>query len=174
MAASRRPAAAIVVVVVLAALVGGWWWRHTANERHINGLLDMAYEYAGLPDGPPHKFNYFRNDFGEGGCPVSDGQNWTGHRAANSRIDNDVDWQAGAERAAVRFEQEGWNVRRYIDSTVVAGTPEIVAWKDVDHIRMSFAGNYVDLSAVSGPCNRNRPPEPPKGARVVEVDHFDR
>ena len=168
-----RTRAIFGLLIVLALAVPAYaWWRTGANERRVEALIEMTYEYSGFEvDADLHYLHYGRRNLGSKYCKEQgrDGD-WYGFKSASQR-DPDVDWLAGAEVAAQRFEDEGWYVERWVAGSESAPHRSVLASKGFDEVSADYFDGAITFGAAAGPC---------KGSGITttsgvgrQVEHFD-
>jgi len=147
-----RTRAIIGLLVVLALAVPAYaWWRAGANERRVDALIERTYEYSGFEGGPDlHFLHYARRNNGSQNCEGRGGD-WYGFKAAR-RSDPTIDWLAGAEVAAQRFEDEGWYVERWVSGSESATRRSVLASKGTEEVAASYFDGAISFGAAAGPC----------------------
>jgi hypothetical protein len=167
---ARRPSRRVVVFAVLiSAIVGGWWW-YGGNQRHLDDLMDTAYIYSGFPGDPDLHHLHYDRDVNLGDWCPDPNRDWIGGKAASR--DDPVLGPQGAEPAAVRFEDEGWEVARRINLRVAGKTRKVYASRGNDKVFIAYFDGEISISASSGPCNAE-PTRFSDDDETVPVDNFD-
>ena len=142
----------IGIGVVLVLLGGTWFFRSQGNERHLDDLLEMGYEFSGFDDEQPKKLAYTRRTSVGDDC--GQGDDWYGAKAAG-KSDPDNDYVAAAEPTARRFQAEGWETNRWIAGNDTSSSQflQLEVTKSDDMILISyFRDGGISLTARSGPC----------------------
>lgn len=170
---SKRPLI-VVGVLVVAAIAGVLAWNRTqtSNERHVDELIARAYEFADIE--PGENLLYSRQDYP--GCDgVAGDDAWAGFKGSTTGTQERGNVNLAAERAAERFEADGWAVRRFLaprdggdDRT--DDVRFVYARRGDDDVFMNFSTITLDIVASSGPCvpSFEFPPDPPLPAEPVD------
>lgn len=147
-----RTRAIVGLLIVLALAVPVYaWWRTGANERRLDDLIEVTYEFSGFEgDADLNFLNHGRRTLDSQSCEGRDG-NWYGFKAASQR-DPNVDWLAGAEVAAQRFEVEGWYVERWVAGSELAPLRRVLASKGTEEVTAAYFDGAISLGAAAGPC----------------------
>ena len=146
---------AVVGLLIVGALAGpaSAWWRSGENERRLDDLVEMTYEYSGFDgDADLHFLNHGRRRPGSLTCDGLDGD-WYGFKAA-ARSDPTIDWLASAEVAAQRFDEEGWYVERWVAGSESAPLLRVLASKGTEEVHASYFDGAISFGAAAGPCMR--------------------
>ena len=148
-----RTRAIFGLLIVLALAVPAYaWWRTGANERRVEALIEMTYEYSGFEgDADLNFLHYGRRNLGSSCERLGLDGDWYGFKAA-SRTDPTLDWLAGAEIAALRFEDEGWYVERWVTGSDSSPHRRVLASKGTEEVQVSYFDGAISIGAAAGPC----------------------
>ena len=150
---TRTKAVVGLLIVVALAVPAYAWWRTGENERRLDDLIEMTYEYSGFDgDADLNFLNHSRRKPGSLNCEGLDGD-WYGIKAA-TRSDPTIDWLAGAEVAAQRFDDEGWYVERWVAGSESAPLLRVLASKGAEEVLASYFDGAISFGAAAGPCMR--------------------
>jgi len=161
----RRRVSLRVVVLAAVVVLGVYvYWSQGANERRVDALLEMGYDYTELGGDQPTKLNHVESlQLGEAIC--GDLDDWYGAKTARKSVDG-VDILAAAEIAARRFESEGWAVERFsVDAQTPTPNYVLLSVRDTERFVMSFfPPGGISILVQAGPC------VPRAGGVVIQRD----
>ena len=162
-------------IFVMLSVAGGalWWWNSQAPRRHLEDLIEQAYDHAEI-DGPDAFSNFInRRSACTPSGEYSTDSDWRGSLGGLSRLESEDQAGPAAVRLADGLEADGWDVRRYIlpdGAGDVAERRTVHAERGRDTIRLIGNGVAVNLSASTGPCNSSEEidlSDPPPAYEVV-------